>query len=266
MVARIRPVHVVLVAAIIGLFGFRYFGDIDIPWWLFFGLGVVVIGGAILNSYYDYRKAEKGEETPPAATEVVEDPKFTTFLFSDLRTAPMWLIVRVYLGIQWLDAGWGKVTNDAWMDGGTALEGYWTRVTAVPEEGSPAITYDWYRDFLNFMLEREWYTWFGPMIAVSEVLVGVALILGVLTGVAAFGGLMMNTAFMLAGTASTNPILGALAIFIILGWKVAGHWGFDRFLLPALGAPWSPGYLVRGRGGREEGEEARGRQQEPYAG
>ena len=265
MTARIRPIHVILVAAIVTLMSLRYFTEVDIPGWLFFGLGAAVIIGAIANSYYDYRRAQSGETTAPASTEVVQDPKFTSFLFGDLRTAPMWLIVRVYLGIQWLDAGWSKVTSEAWMDGGTAVQGFWTGATAVPEEGRPAITYDWYRDFLNFMLEREWYTWVAPIIAVSEVLVGVALILGVLTGIAAFGGLMMNTAFMLAGTASSNPVLGAFAILIILGWKVAGHWGADRFLLPALGAPWSPGYLVRrNRGKTEEG--ADGGQKAPSAG
>lgn len=263
MTARIRPIHVILVAAIVGLMGLRYFTEVDMPGWLFFGLGAAVIIGAIANSYYDFRKAEKGEETVPAAPEVVQDPKFTSFLFGDVRTAPMWLIARVYLGIQWLDAGWGKVTSEAWMDGGTAVQGFWTGATAVPEEGRPAISYDWYRDFLSFMLEREWYTWIAPIIAVSEVLVGIGLILGVLTGIAAFGGLMLNTSFMLAGTASTNPVLGALSILIILGWKVAGHWGADRFLLPALGAPWSPGYLVRRE--REQAEAAEGAQHKAHA-
>ncbi len=257
MAERIRPIHVVLVAAIVGLMSVRYFTEINVPGWLFFGLGAAVIIGALANSYYDYRRVQAGEGPAPVSTDVVQDPKFTTFLFGDLRTAPMWLILRVYLGIQWLDAGWGKVTSEAWMDTGVAVQGYWTGATAIPEEGRPAISYDWYRDFLTFMLEREWYTWVAPIIAVSEVLVGVGLILGVLTGVAAFGGLMMNVSFMLAGTASTNPVLGAIAILIILGWKVAGHWGGDRFLLPALGAPWSPGYLVRrerGEGGEAQGE------------
>jgi thiosulfate dehydrogenase (quinone) large subunit len=268
MTARIRPIHVVLVAAIIGLMSVRYFTEINVPAELFFGLGALVIIGAIANSYYDYRKAKAGEGPAPASTDVVQDPQFTSFLFGDLRTAPMWLIVRVYLGIQWLDAGWGKVTSEAWMDSGVAVQGYWTNATEGGPEGAGTITYDWYHSFLSFMLEREWYTWVAPIIAVSEVLVGIALILGVLTGVAAFGGLMMNTAFMLAGTASSNPVLGALAILIILGWKVAGHWGFDRFLLPALGAPWSPGYLVRRDRGQAEAEyeEASGGRRETSAG
>jgi thiosulfate dehydrogenase [quinone] large subunit len=29
-----------------------------------------------------------------------------------------------------------------------------------------------------------------------------------------------------------------LAVGLILGWKVAGYYGLDRWLLPALGVPW----------------------------
>ena len=45
----------------------------------------------------------------------------------------------------------------------------------------------------------------------------------------------------MAGTASTNPLLFAAAIFVILAWRVAGYDGLDRILLPALGTPWRPG-------------------------
>lgn len=48
---------------------------------------------------------------------------------------------------------------------------------------------------------------------------------------------------MLAGTASTNPVLFALAVALILAWKVAGYYGVERYLLPVLGAPWSTGKL-----------------------
>jgi thiosulfate dehydrogenase (quinone) large subunit len=67
------------------------------------------------------------------------------------------------------------------------------------------------------MLDRGWDTWFAPLVAVGEVLAGVALIIGTLTAVAAAVGLLRNTAFMLAGTDSTNPVLGAISILIILG-------------------------------------------------
>ena len=44
----------------------------------------------------------------------------------------------------------------------------------------------------------------------------------------------MNFNYLLAGSASTNPVLAATAILIVLGWKVAGWWGVDRWVLPRL--------------------------------
>ena len=76
-------------------------------------------------------------------------------------------------------------------------------------------------------------------------LVGIGLIVGGLVGIAAFFGALMNMSFMLAGSASTNPVLFFLAVFLMLGWQVAGYYGADRFILPILGAPWKPGKLIR---------------------
>ena len=42
----------------------------------------------------------------------------------------------------------------------------------------------------------------------------------------------MNMSFLLAGSASTNPVLFTLAIGLILAWRVAGYYGLDRYLLP----------------------------------
>jgi len=173
------------------------------------------------------------------STRTIQDPPFARYLFDNTASAWIWLLARLYLGWQWLQAGWHKVTDPAWMNGGTALKGYWTRAIAIPDPpAKPAITYGWYRDFLTFLLEGGHYTWFAKLIAVGEVLVGVALILGLLTGFAAFFGAFMNFNFMLAGSASTNPVLFTLAILLLMAWKVAGYWGVDRYLLPALGTPW----------------------------
>ena len=75
--------------------------------------------------------------------------------------------------------------------------------------------------------------------------IGLGLLFGVLTGLAAFFGAFMNMSFLLAGSASTNPVMFTLAIGLILAWKVAGYYGVDRYLLPALGVPWHPGALVK---------------------
>jgi thiosulfate dehydrogenase [quinone] large subunit len=88
------------------------------------------------------------------------------------------------------------------------------------------------------MLEQGWYTWFGPLIMFGELAVGVGLVLGLLTGIAAFFGALLNINFMLAGSASTNPVLFTLAILLMGAWKVAGWFGLDRWLLPLLGTPW----------------------------
>lgn len=170
----------------------------------------------------------------------VEDPPFARYLFNDTRFAWFWLIVRVLLGWQWLDSGLGKLQNPAWMDGGTALQGFWTRATAIPETGSAPIRFDWYRDFINSMLQSEAYTWFAPLIAIGETLVGIALIAGAFVGIAAFFGAFMNWNFIMAGTASSNALLGLAALFLIMAWKTAGWWGADRWLLPLLGTPWTP--------------------------
>lgn len=176
----------------------------------------------------------------------VEDPPIARTLFSDVRFAWVWVILRVYLGYQWLDAGLHKVTDPAWMQSGEALKGYWTRAVAVPAQGRPPITYDWFRDFLNALLAADAHTWFAKLIVFGEIAVGIGLIVGAFVGIAAFFGAFMNMNFMLAGTTSSNPVLFLFAVLMILAWKTAGFWGLDRFLLPLVGTPWKAGALASG--------------------
>ena len=124
-----------------------------------------------------------------------------------------------------------QASGAGWLDGGTALQGYWQHAVAIPAAGagSPAITYDWYRTFLQTLLDNNAYTWFAWLITFGEMAVGVGLLVGCLTGVAAFFGAMMNMSFLLAGSASVNPVLFTLAIGLILAWKVAGYYGVDRY-------------------------------------
>ena len=97
------------------------------------------------------------------------------------------------------------------------------------------------------MTDNGWASVFGPAIAYGEVLVGLGLIAGGLVGIAAFFGTLLNVSFMLAGTVSSNPVMFGLTVFIILGWKVAGWWGLDRYILPALGTPWYRGDMLGGK-------------------
>ncbi len=184
-------------------------------------------------------------DAPGGETMEIEGPAFTRFLFGNSKAGLFWLPIRLFLGFSWLEAGWHKFTGEGWMDGGSALAGFWANAVAVPEAGAgrPAITYEWYRGFLQLLIDNNAQTWFGPLITFGEMAVGIGLILGILTGFAAFFGSMMNMSFMLAGSASTNPVLFTLAIGLILAWKVAGYYGVDRWLLPMLGTPWHPAVL-----------------------
>ena len=51
----------------------------------------------------------------------------------------------------------------------------------------------------------------------------------------------------MAGTASTNGMLFAIATWLVLAWRNAGWIGLDRWLLPALGTPWKPGGMFEDR-------------------
>jgi thiosulfate dehydrogenase [quinone] large subunit len=182
-------------------------------------------------------RLETTSETPGQ----VQDPIRWQLLIGNTFFALIWLPVRFFVGREWLSAGWHKVTDPAWTGDGTALQAYWQRAAAIPEQGRPLITYDWFRQFLQYMLDHGWYTWFAKLVAWGEILIGVGLLVGALVGIAAFFGTVMNFSFMLAGSASTNPVLFGLAVFLVLAWKVAGYWGLDRWLLPALGTPWQHG-------------------------
>lgn len=170
---------------------------------------------------------------------IIPDPPIAQALFNSTRFAWIWLIIRIYLAWTWIPSGFGKITNPAWMSGGTALRGFWENAVAVPDAGRPQITFDWYRTFLEFMLANEWYTWFGPLVAIAELTIGILLLLGAFTGIAAVLGGAMNFNFMLAGVASVNPVFFLLEVLLIMAWKVAGWYGLDRWLLPRLGTPWS---------------------------
>jgi thiosulfate dehydrogenase [quinone] large subunit len=172
-------------------------------------------------------------------------PALARFLFHDPRSAPLWLAVRLYVGLAWLHAGLAKATGSpSWLHSGTPLKGFWTNAVTVSPSGKSAISYAWYRAFLHALLTHHSYTWFAKLICLGELLVGVGLIVGGLTGIAAGFGAMLNMSYMLAGAASTNPVLFGLAILLVLAWRVAGAWGVDRVALPLLGTPWRPGTLL----------------------
>ncbi len=193
----------------------------------------------------------------PAAATQIPEPPVARFLFADTRMAWLWLLVRLYVGYEWLTAGWekmtghsisigtfGQSTGSAWIfsgHDGAAIKGFVAGAVAKATGANPGVQ-GWYASFLqHFVLPHA--AVFAYVVTFGEVLVGVALILGLLTGIAAFFGIFMNMNYILAGAVSTNPILGILALFLVLAWRIGGYYGLDRYVLPFLGTPWT-GRLV----------------------
>ncbi len=190
---------------------------------------------------------------PRTATQIPEPP-IARFLFADTRMAWLWLIVRLYVGYQWLSAGFEKLTGNSlfgekvgspWVftgHDGAAMQGFVAGALKLSTGAHPAVQ-GWYAWFLqNIVLPTA--PVFSYVITFGEILVGLGLIVGCLTGIAAFFGLFMNLNFMLAGAISINPVIGTLAIFLVLAWRIGGYYGLDRYLLPLLGTPWT-GTLAR---------------------
>lgn len=166
-----------------------------------------------------------------------EEPAISRFLFASPYMAPFWTVLRIWLGWSWLTSGWGKVQNPAWVgeNAGTAISGYLRGALGRAEGDAPSVS-GWYAWMIeNLFLPNA--TAMSYLVAFGEVLVGGALILGLLVGFSAFMGGMMNASFLLAGTLSTNPVMFIVATWLVLAWRIGGYWGFDYWVLPWLGAP-----------------------------
>jgi len=144
----------------------------------------------------------------PPVTGQVQDPNIVRVLLCDLRLGWVWLPLRLALGWSWFDAGWRHLEDPVWLAGRS-----------------------------------------GPIrfVAGAEVLVGISLMLGLLTGLAALVGGVLSVGTTVTGAAVMTPVPLSITVAVILAWKTAGWIGFDRWLLPAMGMPWNGGQLFRAR-------------------
>ena len=169
--------------------------------------------------------------------ESILTPPFILAIFNDKRMALLWLPLRIWIGIQWLVAGYGKLTP-AWLESGTALQGFWLAALKNAAGPHPSVAYDWYVNFLSMLLNSGSYVWFAKIIVFGELLVGIMLILGAFTGLAALGGAFMNWNYIMAGSAGVNPMFLVIEIGLLLAWKVAGYIGVDYFIFRSGLFPW----------------------------
>ncbi len=154
------------------------------------------------------------------------------FISEDTRLAPLWLVIRFYVGWQWLSSGWGKFNNSAWVgeNAGTAITGFLNGAVAKSAGDHPAVL-SLYADLIsNVALPNA--SLFSYLVTYGEILTGLALILGFLTYKAAGIGAFMNLNFMFAGSAGLNPLMFVLQVFLMIAWRTSGWIGLDRWILP----------------------------------
>jgi thiosulfate dehydrogenase [quinone] large subunit len=152
-------------------------------------------------------------------------------IWSSPILAPLWLVIRLYVGYEWLMAGWEKAHSAAWVgsSAGVAVKGFLMGALAKTSGPHPDVT-GWYAWFIQHVALPN-AVLFSYIVTYGELVVGLALILGLLTGVAAFFGGFMNVNYLLAGTVSINPILLVLEFVLLLAWRTAGFVGVDYWIL-----------------------------------
>lgn len=152
---------------------------------------------------------------------------FNTFLRNSQFMGIILTFLRVYLGYTWLTAGWGKLTGD-----GFNASGYLKGAIGKATGEHPAVQ-GWWASFLeNVALPNS--ELFTFLVMWGEILVGIALILGIFTTFATLMGLTMNFAFLFSGTVSTNPQMVIIGILILVAGYNAAKFGLDRWVLPLM--------------------------------
>jgi thiosulfate dehydrogenase [quinone] large subunit len=160
--------------------------------------------------------------------------RIARFVFGDTRLSFVWLLLRVYAGSIWLMAGWEKLGNPAWTGerAGTAVAGFLAGALAKTGGEHPDVS-SWYASFItSFALPHA--TALSYLVTFGELAVGIGLVLGLFTGIAALFGMTMNLNYLFAGTVSINPFLLLLELPLVLAWRTAGHLGLDRIVLRRL--------------------------------
>jgi thiosulfate dehydrogenase [quinone] large subunit len=166
------------------------------------------------------------------------------WLYRSRAASVIWLVARVWLGYGWLNAGyqklWGSEKAAFWNGGGAGVKGFATAGVAGSKAGTGGASYGWFAGFLHgFVIPNA--SWIAKVVAVSELAIGVLLILGLLTGAAAVAGLALNVIYMFSGSSGVNPAYAIVAVFLILAWRNAGYIGLDRFVLPMMRNRLRPG-------------------------
>lgn len=119
------------------------------------------------------------------------------------------LPLRIFMGATFLYAGVQHLTDASYFN--PSKPGYIGHLILQFAIGSPI------HDFLTGFVAPHAVT-FGYMVAVGEVLIGIATLLGFLYRVAAFAGLLLNVTFFLSATWNAFPFYFGSDIVFVVCW------------------------------------------------
>ncbi|HTW09867.1 MAG TPA: DoxX family membrane protein [Acidimicrobiales bacterium] len=163
-------------------------------------------------------------------------------LFRSAYASPIWLVVRLWLGWEWLDAGWQKLTGKGvnnWLSHDVGLKGFiaagnsaWANRAYT--DGHPAVPYLWAVHLMNDITPHAQF--FSTVDTFAELAVGLGLLLGCFTAFAAAGGVALNLMYVTFGSAGPNGIFILLGVLLIAAWRVSGYLGADYLVLPGISA------------------------------
>jgi len=181
--------------------------------------------------------------------------RVSDWLYRSREASFLWLVVRIWLGYQWVNAGyqkiWGSEHAAFWYGGGAGVKGFATAGILGSSSGKGGASYGWWAGFLhNFVIPNA--SWIAKLVSLGEIVIGVGLVLGLFTGVAAAAGLLLNLTYMFSGSAGVNPMYALLSVLLVLAWRNAGWIGLDRVVLRNAWTSHRPGDHARGLARRRE--------------
>lgn len=152
---------------------------------------------------------------------------FVKFIRENVYASFMLTILRIFIGWQWLNAGWSKITS-----GKFDASGFITDAIGKVTGEHPSVQ-SWWAEFLGmFALPNVGI--FNILVPWGEFLVGLGLLLGTFTTFAVLMGVLMNFSYMFSGATSTNPQMVLIEIFILVAGFNAGRIGLDHWIIPFL--------------------------------
>ena len=162
----------------------------------------------------------------------------TTFIegYGKQHQAQYLVPLRLFIAIGWLRAAMEKLFDGHWRDG-SKLQSFFDAQIAANHVPFPAYQGLMEGFFSQQVVLMSW------LVAVGQLLAGIAIFTGTLTTAALVGAMFLNVNFMLAGR--VNPSAFYLMMELVLLQSKAGNlWGLDPWLsTKSRLLPTYPGYI-----------------------